>query len=82
MALDSVERSGADFEGVPATREHAHHEALLEARKIDPDFILPSRRSRYQTRSPFGAVARGICLASWGIKTYLRRVGGINESWS
>jgi hypothetical protein len=37
---------GANPEGVPATREHAHHQALLEARKVDPDFVLPFRRSR------------------------------------
>ena len=32
---------GANPEGVPPTQEHAHTEALKEARKVDPDFVLP-----------------------------------------
>jgi hypothetical protein len=32
---------GANPEGVPPTREHAHSESLKEARKVDPEFALP-----------------------------------------
>ena len=33
---------GANPEGVPPTREHAHREALKEARKVKPNFVLPA----------------------------------------
>jgi hypothetical protein len=35
---------GAKPEGLPSTREYAHEQALAEARKVDPDFVLPSPR--------------------------------------
>ena len=35
---------GAHPEGVPSTREHAHEQALAEARKVDPNFVVPSPR--------------------------------------
>lgn len=42
---------GANPEGVPPTREHARREALKEARKVNPNFVLPLLASEKRLRS-------------------------------